>query len=123
MVSDRDVRDVAVNICHCHCRCCRRRCDIYRCCCRRRCDIYRCCFRRRRLRRETSVLTRHQASTRFAVASTNAGGGGAGGSGGGGSRSVIKGSNPESDASREVRRGEEPDQTEGMNISACHLTP
>merc|ERR1712142_249777 len=110
MVSDRDVRDVAVNICYCHCRCLRR------------CDIYRCCFRRR-LRRETSVLTRHQASTRFAVASTTAGGGGAGGSGGGGSRSVIKGSNPESDASREVRRGEEPDQTEGMNISACHLTP
>lgn len=36
---------------------------------------------------------------------------------------VITGSNPESDESREVRRDEEPDQTEGMNISACRLTP
>jgi len=45
MVSDRDVRDVAVNICHCRC------CHHYS----RRCDIYRCCIRRRR-RRETSVL-------------------------------------------------------------------
>jgi len=36
---------------------------------------------------------------------------------------VIKGSNPESDESREVRRAEEPDRTEGMNISACRPTP
>lgn len=38
-------------------------------------------------------------------------------------QATITGSNPGFDESREARPGEEQDQTEGMNISACHLTP
>lgn len=38
-------------------------------------------------------------------------------------QATITGSNPGFGESREAHPGEEQDQTEGMNISACHLTP